>query len=80
MKKDKKQKVRYSKFIVFLVILLNVWFANKVLNAFTTVGNEPVVLIGSFFAFTTSELWILSGIKKKEMDKEDKNQNYDERV
>ena len=54
MKKDKKQKVRYSKFIVFLVILLNVWFANKVLNAFTTVGTEPVVLIGSFFAFTTS--------------------------
>ena len=51
MKKDKKQKVKYSKFIVFLVILLNVWFANKVLNAFTTVGSEPAILIGIVLCF-----------------------------
>ena len=75
-KKDKKgsiNKIKYSKFIVFLVIVLNVWFANKVLNAFLVVGSEPTVLIGAWFAFTVGELFLLSGIKRKEIDKKDKS-------
>lgn len=81
MKKDKKQKVKYSKFIVFLVILLNTIFATATLYAFIKVGSEPVVLIGAWFSFTVSELWLLSGIKKKEIDKEvDSKENYEERV
>jgi hypothetical protein len=81
MKKDKKQKVKYSKFIVFLVILLNTIFATATLYAFIKVGSEPVTLIGAWFSFTVSELWLLSGIKKKEIDKEvDSKENYEERV
>ena len=81
MKKGKKQKVKYSKFIVFLVILLNTIFATATLYAFIKTGSEPVVLIGAWFSFTVSELWLLSGIKKKEIDKGvDSKENYEERV
>lgn len=81
MKKNKKQKVKYSKFIVFLVILLNTIFATATLYAFIKVGSEPAVLIGAWFSFTVSELWFLSGIKKKEIDKGvDSKENYEERV
>jgi len=56
-------KSRYSKFIVALVILLNVGFAGAVLYLFLRTGNEPAVLIGCWFGFTTGELWMLSSIK-----------------
>lgn len=73
---QKKKKVRYSKFIVFLVIVLNATFAYKTLNVFEVTGNEPTALIAAWFAFTTGELWILSGIKKYKTKlevKEDEN-------
>lgn len=76
-KKEKIEKIKYSKFIVFLVIVLNVWFANKVLDTFSIVGSEPVALITGFFAFTVGELFLLSGIKRKEIDKEDKKEKID---
>lgn len=57
-------KSKYSKFIVALVILLNTGFAGAVLYLFLRTGNEPTVLIGCWFAFTTGELWLLAGIKK----------------
>lgn len=56
--------MRYSKFIVALVILLNTGFTVAVLYTFYRVGHEPTALIGCWFAFTTGELWILSGITK----------------
>lgn len=56
--------MRYSKFIVALVILLNSVFAGAVLLVFWHTGNEPQVLIGAFYAFTTGELWLLAEIKK----------------
>jgi hypothetical protein len=62
--------MKYSKIIVSLVILLNTVFTGAVLYIFLNVGNEPVVLIGAWFAFTTSELWLLAGIKKKECTNE----------
>ncbi len=71
-----KKKARYSKFIVFIVIVLNAAFAYKTLNVFEVTGNEPTTLIAAWFAFTTGELWILSGIKKhktKSEVKEDEN-------
>ena len=64
--------MRFSKFIVTLVILLNVLFSASVLYAFLRVGSEPVTLIGCWFAFTTGELWMLASIKKKKV-KEDKD-------
>ena len=75
MKNKDKKKVKYSKFIVFLVIMLNFWFARKVLNAFISVGSEPSMLIGAWFAFTTGELFMLSGIKKKEIKKDNESKD-----
>ncbi len=62
--------MRFSKLIVSLIILLNVLFTVGVLYVFLRVGNEPSILIGAWFAFTTGELWMLSSIKKKEIDNE----------
>ena len=67
--------MRFSKLIVSLIILLNVLFTVGVLYVFLRVGNEPSILIGAWFAFTTGELWMLSSIKKKEIDNEG---DYDE--
>lgn len=71
-----KKKVKYSKFIVFLVIVLNAAFAYKTLNVFSQTGSEPTMLITAWFTFTTGELWMLAGIrksKKKSEVKEDEN-------
>lgn len=59
---------RFSKKIVTLIVLLNVVFAVGVLCVFWHTGSEPSVLVGSWFAFTTGELWALAGIKKKEIE------------
>lgn len=61
---------RFSKFIVTLVILLNLIFTAAVLYVFLNVGSEPVTLIGCWFGFTTGELWMLSSIKKNKVKKE----------
>ena len=68
IKKQKvnKKKVRFSKFIVVLVILLNVIFTTGIFYVFTKVGSEPSTLIVSWFGFTTAELWSLSKIKREE--------------
>ena len=57
----------FSKIIVGIVILANVLFTVAVLYIFLRVGSEPVVLIGAWFAFTTSELLMLAGIKKAKL-------------
>lgn len=62
--------MKFSKIIVSLIILLNVLFTVGVLYVFLRVGNEPSILIGAWFAFTTGELWMLSSIKKKEINNE----------
>lgn len=56
--------MRYSKKIVALVIILNTGFAGAIIYAFLRVGSEPTALIAAWFAFTTGELWLLSGITK----------------
>ncbi|WP_077369725.1 hypothetical protein [Anaerosalibacter sp. Marseille-P3206] len=63
--KENKKKGRFSKFIVVLVILLNVIFTAGIFYVFTRVGNEPSTLIVSWFGFTTVELWSLSKIKRE---------------
>ena len=65
--------MKYSKRIVILIITLNVLFTVGVLAVFWHTGSEPTVLVGSFFAFTTGELWLLSGIKKKKIEKGGEN-------
>ena len=62
--------MRFSKAIVSLIIILNVIFSAAVLFVFLKIGSEPMTLIGAWFAFTTGELWLLAGIKKKEVEKQ----------
>lgn len=76
MSKKKKQKQRFSKAIVSLVVLMNIVFTGAVLYVFLATGNEPTALVGAWFAFTTGELWMLSSIKKAKVEKGD---NEDER-
>jgi len=63
------QMNRFSKKVVSTVIALNVIFAAAVLIVFWHTGSEPTVLVSSWFAFTTGELWTLSSIRKKEIEK-----------
>lgn len=56
--------MKFASKIVTLVVILNTVFTISVLWIFFRVGNEPTVLIGAWFAFTTGELWMLSSIKK----------------
>ena len=67
-----KKKGLYSKFIVLIVIVLNVWFTNRLLDVYELVGTEPVTLIASWFAFTTGELLMLTFIKKSKKKEEKK--------
>lgn len=65
-----KKKGDFSKLIVTLIVILNIVFTAAVLYIFWQVGNEPTALVAAWFAFTTGELWFLSGIKKKRIEKE----------
>ena len=70
-----KDKGKYSKGIVALIIVLNVFFSAAVLIVFWHTGSEPSSLIVAWFTFTTWELWLLSGIKKKKVEVEVKDEN-----
>ena len=70
---SKRKKNKFSKAVVALVIFLNILFTTAVLHVFLQTGNEPVTLIGCWFAFTTGELWMLSSIKKSKVKKEGEN-------
>jgi ABC-type phosphate transport system permease subunit len=76
-KRTKRKKNRFSKFLVTMVILLNILFTVAVLYVFLQTGSEPMTLIGCWFAFTTGELWMLSSIKKTKVRKDgnDINEN-----
>ena len=69
MSKKKKQKQRFSKFIVALVVAMNIAFTIAVLYVFLKTASEPTALVGAWFAFTTGELWMLSSIKKTKVKK-----------
>jgi len=61
--------MKFSKQIVGLIIIMNIVFAIGVLVVFYHTSSEPGVLVGSWFAWTTGELWLLSGIKKKKIER-----------
>jgi Na+(H+)/acetate symporter ActP len=61
--------MRFSKIIVAAVIAMNALFAIAVLAVFWHTGNEPGVLVGAWFTFTTGELWTLGKIKRAERRK-----------
>lgn len=63
--------MEFSKKIVTLIIFLNIAFTMAVFYVFLRVGNEPTVLVGCWFAFTTGELWLLSKIKRTKLEERD---------
>lgn len=71
MSKKKKQKQRFSKIIVTLVVIMNIIFTGTTFYVFLKTGNEPASLITAWFAFTTGELWMLGSIKKAKVKKGD---------
>jgi hypothetical protein len=60
--------MKFSKAIVALVIMLNVFFTVAVLYVFLKTYTEPTVLVGCWFAFTTGELWMLAKIKREKKE------------
>lgn len=65
-----RKKGSFSKKIVILVILMNILFTLAIMYLFLRTGNEPMTLVGAWFAFTTVELWSLSKIKRAEVKEE----------
>lgn len=59
----------FSKWIVLLVVLLNVVFTAAILWVFVRVGHEPSSLVVAWFAFTTGELWALAFIKRQKLNR-----------
>jgi hypothetical protein len=70
------KNLQFSKFVVTLVIALNILFTAGILYVFMRTGSEPSTLVACWFAFTTGELWALSSIKKRKLQQEDKQQVY----
>lgn len=66
--------MRFSKWIVAAVIVLNVFFTIAIIYTFLKVGSEPSTLVAAWFAFTTGELWALSSIKRKEINNEGRSE------
>ena len=64
-------KSKFSKLVVSLVIILNILFTAAVLYIFLQTSSEPAALIAAWFTFTTGELWMLSSIKKKKVERVD---------
>ena len=67
--KAMEKVMKFSKIIVSLVVFLNTVFAFTVLYVFLKTCGEPSALIVAWFGFTTGELWLLAGIKKKKIKK-----------
>lgn len=70
MSRAKKNNGKFSKAIVGFIIAANIIFTAAVLWVFLKTSSEPAALIGSWFAFTTVELWQLATIKKSKVESE----------
>ena len=64
-----KLRIGFSSVIVILVLGLNIWFTEEVLQLIRDTSIEPTTLIPAFFGFTTVELWCLKDIKKTKVKK-----------
>ena len=64
MDEEVKETGQFSKVMVLLIIIMNIWFTVAVLSVFAKTGVEPTSLVVAFFGFTTGELWLMATIKK----------------
>jgi hydrogenase-4 membrane subunit HyfE len=71
-----EEKEQFSKIIVMLIVIMNIWFTVAVLSVFAKTGSEPVTLVTAFFAFTTGELWLMASIKKTKVVKQKRSEVY----
>ena len=65
--------MKFSNFVVIMVVLLNIAFVVGVFCASLRSATIPDSLIVAWFAFTTGELWMLASIKKTKVRKEKEN-------
>ena len=73
MTKKQKQALRFSKMIIIAVIIMILIFTGCILYIFYDKGNEPTVIIASFFAFMTGEVFALAKLKLTEINIEGSN-------
>lgn len=73
-----KKKGLFSKCLIGFIVIVNILFTLKVFDVFEKTANEPAVLIGAWFGFTTGELWMLASIKKKKVQNQDVEQYVEE--
>lgn len=59
-----------SKVLVPMIVLSNIVFAGIILVMFWYRGQEPMALIGAWFAFTTGELWAMAIIQREKVKTE----------
>jgi uncharacterized membrane protein len=78
MDEEVKETGQFSKVMVLLIIIMNIWFTVAVLRVFAITGAEPVALVAAFFGFTTGELWLMASIKKTKVVKEKRSEVYNE--
>ena len=71
LKDKKKNESRFSKKIVISIIILAIAFVIAILFVFLKTGSEPTVLVGSFMAFISVELWSLAKIKRSGTEEEE---------
>lgn len=65
-----KFSIKFASIVVLAVIGLNVWFTREIIALVRDISYEPTALVAAWFAFTTGELWCLSSIKRKKIEKE----------
>ena len=59
-----------SKVLVPMIVIANIVFTGIILVMFWYRGQEPMALIGAWFAFTTGELWAMAFIQKEKVKQE----------
>lgn len=67
-------ELKYSKFMVTLIILLNIGFAAAVLFVNFKGGSVADSLIVAWYGFTATELWNMAKIKINKVKGENKNE------
>ena len=67
--------MKFSKLIIIIGVILTVIFTAAVLYVFLKTSNEPSVLVGAWFAFITSEFFMLSKIKRDEIKKKRRDES-----
>lgn len=70
-----KRKGLFSKFVILLVVVLNVLFTIRVLQIFETTATEPTALVTAWFVFTGTELVSLMKIKSDKIKNRSENES-----